>query len=158
MAARKKIRSKKAAADTPKTGRPSSYSEAVADQICDAVAEGRLITDICDSEGFPSYKTFRKWRAEHESFSERIARAREDQMDYYADRIMRLNAEMNATNWQYTNAQIRNIQWLMGKLKAATYGERTALTGADGGAIKVQKIEREELIGKLVGRDTKSEA
>jgi hypothetical protein len=59
-------------------------------------------------------------------------------MDYYSDRIMRLNDGMNAANWQFTNAQIHNIQWLMGKLKAAQYGDKTALTNANGdGPVKL---------------------
>jgi hypothetical protein len=119
-------------------GRKSDYTEALADAICDRIAAGDLITDICDSKGFPTYKTFRKWRAEHEEFSKHITRAREDQMDYYSDRIMRLNDGMNAANWQFTNAQIHNIQWLMGKLKAAQYGDKTALTNANGdGPVKL---------------------
>ncbi len=112
-------------------GRPSSYTESTADEICDRVAAGDLITDICEEEGFPSYKTFRKWRAERSEFSQRIARAREDQQDYYSDRIMRLNMSMDAANWQFVNAQIRNIQWLMGKLNAK-YGDKLAHTNPSG--------------------------
>ena len=117
--------------------RPSEYSEAIADQIGDLIASGGLITEICEKEGFPSYKTFRKWRREHEDFSKHIARAKEDQADYYADRLMRLNNSMNADNWQFVNAQIRNLQWLMGKLKVATYGDRVQNehTGEGGGPI-----------------------
>lgn len=120
-------------------GRPSSYSEKVADEICDRVAAGDLITQICEEEGFPSYKTFRKWKAEHAEFSKRIACAREDQMDYYADRIMRLNNDMDAANWQFKNAQIRNIQWLMGKLKAAQYGDKVQNehSGKDGAPLVI---------------------
>jgi len=119
-------------------GRPSTYSEAMAEAICDEVAAGGLITEICDQAGYPDYKTFRKWRTEHADFSKRIARAKEDQMDYYCDKIVRLNASMNADNWQYVNAQIRNTQWLMGKLKAAQYGDKVQaeVTGAEGGPIQ----------------------
>ena len=120
-------------------GRPSSYEESVAEEICDRVAAGELITEICEIEGFPTYKTFRRWKAAHEDFAKRIACAREDQMDYYCDKIVRLNATMNAANWQFVNAQIRNTQWLMGKLKAAQYGDKVSaeLSGPGGGAIPV---------------------
>ena len=64
-------------------------------------------------------------------------------MDYYSDRIQRLNDSMDAKNWQYVNAQIRNIQWLMGKLAAATYGDKLAHTGADGdGPVEIALSER----------------
>jgi long-subunit acyl-CoA synthetase (AMP-forming) len=78
----------------------------------------------------------RKWIKEHDDFSKSIARAGDDQADYYRWRISKLNDSMTAANWQFVNAQIHNIQWLMAKLKAK-YGDKTAITGADGGAIQI---------------------
>lgn len=105
-------------------GRPSSYSPEVAEQICDRLAEGDYLTEICDSEGFPSYKTVRRWIADNEDFAKSIARASEDQADYFRWRISKLNDGMNADNWQFRNAQIRNIQWMMGKIKPRAYGDK----------------------------------
>ena len=113
-----------------KAGRPSEYSQAKADAICDRIAEGAYLTEVCDSEGFPSYKTVRKWIRDNADFSQAIARASEDQADYFRWRISRLNDGMTAVNWQYTNAQIRNIQWLMGKIKPKAYGDKVQLGGA----------------------------
>lgn len=106
-----------------------SYTDKLARTICDRIAAGGLITDICAEHGFPDYMTFRRWKEQRADFAENIARARAEQMDYYADQITKLNSELNAKNWQYKTAQIRNTQWLMGKLKACTYGERTVVAG-----------------------------
>jgi hypothetical protein len=118
-------------------GRPSEYSEATADKICDLLAEGGYLTDICELDEFPSYKTVRRWIAANEDFAKNIARAGEDQADYFRWRISKLNDGMNAENWQFTNAQIRNIQWMMGKIKARAYGDKlsTEVSGPGGGAI-----------------------
>ena len=111
------------------------------ESICDKLAEGEYLTDICELTGFPSYKTVRKHitdtMKDTDGFSNRIARACEDQADYFRWRISKLNDSMNADNWQFVNAQIRNIQWLMAKVKAKAYGDKTAITGADGGAIQI---------------------
>ena len=118
-------------------GRPSEYTEAKAEAICDRIAEGEYLTDICALSGFPDYKTVRRWIKKYSEFAECIARAGEDQMEYYRWRISSLNDGMNAENWQYRNAQIRNIQWLMGKIKPKAYGDKLGLTGGDGGAIQI---------------------
>jgi len=112
-------------------GRPSSYTPEIAEAICDRLAEGEYLTDILKDEGFPSYKTVRKWIAEREDFSKSIARASEDQADYFRWKISKLNDGMNAENWQFRNAQIRNIQWMMGKVKPRAYGDKLAVGGAD---------------------------
>jgi hypothetical protein len=120
-------------------GRPSDYSEEKADAICDRLAEGEYLTDICQLSGFPTYKTYRRWAEQNETFAKRIVRAHEDQTEYFRDRIMRLNDGMTAENWQYTNAQIRNIQWLMGKIKPK-YGDKvqSEVSGPNGGPIQFQ--------------------
>ena len=119
-------------------GRPSSYNETTANAICDRIAEGEYLTDICNEDGFPSYKTVRKWIAEREQFSKAIARAGEDQMEYFRWRISKLNDTMKANNWQYVNAQIRNIQWLMGKIRPKAYGDKVEqfISGPEGRPIQ----------------------
>lgn len=123
-------------------GRPSKYTEQLAEAICDYIATGMTLIDICEMTGFPSRITVNSWMRSNAEFLSRITRAREDQQDYFADRIHQLNMGMNAENWQFTNAQIRNIQWLMGKLKPKVYGEKAqvALTDGDGGPLVIKHI------------------
>ena len=108
------------------------WTEQLEEAICDRLAEGEYLTDICSRKGFPTYKSVRKHIAEDAEFSKRIARASEDQAEYFRWRISKLNDAMTAENWQFTNAQIRNIQWLMGKIKPKAYGDKLAHTGSDG--------------------------
>ena len=104
-----------------------NWTPELEDAICDRLAEGQYLTDICELKGFPSYKTVRKHIQDtakiEDGFSQRIARAGEDQAEYFRWRISKLNDSMNAENWQYVNAQIRNIQWIMGKIKPKAYGD-----------------------------------
>lgn len=118
-------------------GRPSSYTPEKAQAICDALAQGELITHICSKPNMPDYVTLRKWMRERQEFSDDIARAKREQMEYYEDKIQILNNQMNAKNWQYVNAQIRNVQWLMGKLNAR-YGDKVKqeVSGPEGKPIE----------------------
>lgn len=119
---------------------PTRYKPEIVQKMCDRIATGGLITQLCELKEFPTYTTFRRWKEAQPEIGENIARARAEQMDFYADEITQLNAQMNAKNWQFTNAKIRNIQWMMGKLKAVLYGDRLAHTGADGGPVGLTVI------------------
>jgi hypothetical protein len=101
-----------------------NWTPELEEAICDKLAEGEYLTDICELSGFPTYKTVRKYVAESAEFSKRITRASEDQAEYFRWRISKLNDSMNAENWQFVNAQIRNIQWIMGKVKPKAYGDK----------------------------------
>ena len=122
--------------------RPSEYSETKAEAICDRIAEGEYLTDICALKEFPDYTTVRRWIARYPEFAKSIARAGEDQADYFRWRISKLNDSMTAENWQFVNAQIHNIQWIMGKVKQRAYGDKSqvSLTDADGGPLVVKHI------------------
>ena len=61
---------------------------------------------------------------------------------------------MNAENWQYVNAQIRNIQWMMTKVKPRAYGDKLGLTGGDGGAIKHEIRGMREIRAELYNSTT----
>ena len=50
-----------------------------------------------------------------------------------------------------TKLQIETRKWLLAKLNPKKYGDKLAHTGADGAGPVVIKIDREEIIGKLIG-------
>lgn len=62
-----------------RTGRPKgdTYTEAVADQICERISDGETLRAICRSPGMPAWRTVYGWLVAHDDFSARIARARE---------------------------------------------------------------------------------
>lgn len=67
-----------------KHGRPSKYTQELADEICERLARGESLLRICDDERMPTDRTVRNWTVEHESFSSEYIRARETGMDAIA--------------------------------------------------------------------------
>lgn len=59
-----------------KRGRPSSYCQEVADEICHRVAEGEPLREVCRDERMPAWRTVYDWMAANDDFSARIAKAR----------------------------------------------------------------------------------
>lgn len=141
------------------TGRPSSYTDEIADEICARLAEGESLRGICSREGFPHRDTVRTWLDKHERFAAQYARARDLQAEYYAERIIsvaegrespdlnpddfnnpKLYREKVHENIQRDRLLVDTLKWTASKLAPRRFGDRVGLehSGPEGGAIKMQ--------------------
>ena len=128
-------------------GRPSGYTEAIADEICERLVRGESLESITRDAHMPHVATIYRWLQKYEDFCEMYTRAREDQADTLADQIIAIadqhpdtitvldsNGEVVETKvdsaliaWQKNRIEAR--KWTAAKLKPRKYGERTTLTG-----------------------------
>ena len=123
------------------TGRPSSYSQELADHICDELAAGRSLRAICrEDEEMPAASTVCRWLAQIDSFREQYARAREAQADALFDEILDIadtpqvgqKSVSKVTGLEITEADMiehRRLQvdarkWIAGKLAPKKYGDK----------------------------------
>ena len=132
-------------------GRPSSYTPETGETICERIAEGESLTQICRDPEMPSSPTVYAWLADErrKSFLSGYARAREAQMEALAEEILEI-ADDATNDWtEHQNADgttsrvvdHENIQrarlkvdarkWLMSKLASRKYGDRLDLTVED---------------------------
>jgi hypothetical protein len=58
-------------------GRPSKYTKAIIEEVCERLSKGEPLTRICRDEHMPDPRTVYLWAAENEEISSHIARARE---------------------------------------------------------------------------------
>lgn len=147
-----------------KTGRPSSYSDETADEICRRIAEGQGLREIGRAEGMPSKTTVMRWLADETRegwarFRDRYAQARMEQADHYAEEILEI-ADDATNDWmerrqgeetvevvnhehiQRSRLRVDSRKWLMSKLAPKKYGEKLEVGGTgSGGAIQVQIIK-----------------
>jgi len=123
-------------------GRPSLYTEELADKICKRLAFGESLNQICKDEGYPAESTVRLWALEdREGFSAKYVKARALQMEVYADEIIDIadesgfdaqvvdgRAVVNGEAINRARLRIDTRKWLMSKIAAKTYGERLDTT------------------------------
>lgn len=69
-----------------KTGRPSSFSQEIADEICERLAKGEPLTEICLDEHMPAWRTVYDWEKSQPQLSAAIAHARDHGHDAIAAR------------------------------------------------------------------------
>ena len=66
-------------------GRPSDFTQELADVICERIADGESLRAICTDDNMPSTSTVCRWLAKDREFQEQYAHARELQADALFD-------------------------------------------------------------------------
>jgi hypothetical protein len=107
-------------------GRPTDYTEALGDKICDQLTQGMSLVKICKADAMPATVTIYKWLREHPEFANNYARARDNQADYYADEILEIAD--NAEDPQKARLQVDTRKWVASKLKPKKFGDKIDMT------------------------------
>jgi hypothetical protein len=137
---------KKAAAKPP--GRPSTYTQAIADAICARIADGQTLRAICREEDMPAWRTVYDWLQADEGFAARFARAREVGADAIAQEVLDIadtplegirteigddgkTKTVSEDMLGHRKLQIETRLKLLAKWFPKKYGEKVAIGGAD---------------------------
>ena len=139
-------------AESSPIGRPSGYTEEIADKICDGLADARSLRSICCDPDMPNQSTVFRWLADerYTDFRERYARAREAQADALFDEMLDI-ADDGTNDWverkredgstdtvldhehvQRSKLRIDARKWMAAKLRPKVYGDKIDLTSSDG--------------------------
>lgn len=117
------------------------FTTAIADTICERIANGESLRAICDEDGMPSKTSVFRWLADNEAFRDQYARARETQADALFDDVLEIadNARndwmerrgeedagwvANGEHIQRSKLRIDARKWMAGKLRPKVYGEK----------------------------------
>lgn len=119
------------------TGRPSSFTQEIADEICERLAKGDPMARICEDEAMPCYTTVWKWEKDHPEFAKASAHARVSGTHFMADDCIRI-ADAEDIEAADKRIMIDTRIRLIGKWNARGYGDKVALTGEGGGPIRTE--------------------
>jgi len=138
-------------------GRPSSFTQQIADIICIRISEGESLKSITLDEDMPDRATVYRWLAANPAFCDMYARAREDQADTLADEILAIADEqpeiipvvdkrtgeliehkLDGAFLQWQRNRIDTRKWIAMKLKPRKYGERLVHAGDPEAPMEVQ--------------------
>ena len=147
-------------------GRPTDFTQALADGICERIADGESLRAVCSDGSMPHRSTVFRWLAAHDAFRDQYALAREEQAETLADEIVSIadeacttvradkhpgvkaddeegNAEVvfDATAVARNRLRVDARKWVASKLKPKKYGARTTLAGDPSAPIAFSRIE-----------------
>lgn len=130
-----------------KRGRPTTFTQHMANVICTRIAEGESLREIVKTEGMPDRTTVYDWLLRDENFANQYTRAREEQADTLADEILAIADESPEVDYirdkqgnvidikidsgyvAYQRQRIDSRKWIAMKLKPKKYGDKLALGG-----------------------------
>jgi hypothetical protein len=125
-------------------GRPSTFTQEVADAICERIAAGESLRLIVLDEGMPDERTVYRWLDRDEAFRQQYARAREAQADAMVEDILEICDDArndwmerrgeedagwvaNGEHIQRSKLRVDARKWLMSKLAPKKYGDKLDL-------------------------------
>ena len=108
-------------------GRPSSFNQKTADEICERMAVGESLRKICRDNHMPAKSTVFKWCGDFNTFSDQYALARQAQADAYFDDAVDIADNATAAKAHVARLQVDVRKWAAGKLAPRKYGEKVAL-------------------------------
>jgi len=127
-----------------KIGRPTKYTQKLADEICSKLAEGESMRTVCKPTNMPCKATLFKWLRTKEEFLDQYTRAKLESADALTDEMLDIaddatndwmerqgkdaeGYEVNGEHIQRSRLRIETRKWLSSKLKPKKYGDRTNL-------------------------------
>ena len=135
------------------TGRPSIFSDELAATLCERLANGELLTAIERDDGMPGYATVYRWLETNTAFREQYARAREIGWSRLSEEVLELSDDsrhdwitedgerrIDHENVQRSRLMVDTRKWLLSKVLPKIYGDKLALTDANGGPLAIQVV------------------
>jgi len=145
--------------DKKKDGRPSSFTQDIADEICAGLAEGMSLRKVCKPDHLPCVKTIFNWFRTQEGFLQQYTRAKEESADALTDEMLDIADDgtndytvdkdgkdvLNTDHIQRSRLRIETRKWLASKLKPKRYGDKQQIDIADISEQRINELTDEEL-------------
>lgn len=131
----------------PKVGRPTSYTQELADKICEELATGYSLRTVTKDLKLPSMETVFRWIRTHPEFREQYIRAKQEAADAMAEELLDISDDgtndfmeddyhkgrtpgytINGENIQRSKLRVDTRKWLMAKMKPRVYGDKLDMT------------------------------
>lgn len=116
-----------------KGGRPSKFTQEIADRLCELIMSGLSVHKICDFDDMPQRATVNTWLTKNSEFSYQYAQALQFRTHLKAEErhelienafidIRNLPEGVNANVWaNLVKEQVRAIEWDAERLAAKRY-------------------------------------
>ena len=108
-----------------KTGRPTIFTQELADEICERLAHGETLRKMVLDEHMPVSSAIYRWLDTNESFKDQYARARIRQADYYAEMI--IDESFGAHDASIGRLRMDALKWASSKIAPKKYGDKIEL-------------------------------
>jgi hypothetical protein len=103
-------------------GRPSIFTQQIADHICERISLGETLRSICTDPALPDRVTIYRWMDKYPDFCNQYAKARLLQADTYFDQIV--EEAFSSHDAGIGRLRMDALKWVSSKLAPKKYGDR----------------------------------
>ena len=105
-----------------KMGRPTAYTDKLAQEICVRILEGQSLSKVCKSDDMPARSSVNKWLSENTNFSDNYVRACRIRRE---NRFEDLDEVVDTTeDVQRARLKVDVIKWQLSKEEPKKYGDK----------------------------------
>ena len=144
-------------------GRPTKFTQKLADEICERLIEGESLRKICLDKKMPSASAVCRWLGQNEMFREQYAQARDAQADTLEDEILDIaddgtndymgeDEEYDGDAVQRSKLRVDARKWIASKLKPKKYGDRVDVTSGGEPIREMDDSEKVIRIASILAR------
>lgn len=137
-------------ASKPKAGRPTIYSDELAVEICERIASGRSLRNVCLDKDMPAMSTVMDWLNKDDGFSEQYRRACEDRETTHFEEMLTIADEVLAETAEVAKAKLRidTRKWVLSRMNPKKYGDKQKDEDDNSKAVDLLAGLMKELSGK----------
>lgn len=110
-------------------GRPSDYTDELAVEICQRLADGQSLVTICEDDHIPQRDTIRRWCRDNAEFSAMYTQARLDAADSFSDLMAHIVEKEENPNM--INAKVNAYATIQARQAPRKYGTQRIGLGQD---------------------------
>lgn len=145
-------------------GRPSVYSQYLADIICGRLTEGDSLRKICRDDDMPCTATIFSWFRVYPDFLGQYTRAVQNRVETHVEEMLEIsddsrndtqvddegNVIVNHDHIQRSRLRVDTRKWIASKLKPRKYGEKIVQEHSGPGGKPIEVAQRNDLIERLL--------
>lgn len=151
--------------------RKDTYTQQIADEICERIAQGEPLRQICRDEHMPGWVTVYEWLKKYDDFAERFARARDLGYDAIAEETLdiadegtndwmeKLGADGQPVGWQLNGEHVQRSKLrietrlkLLAKWSPKKYGDKQQVEMS--GQLATSNMTEDEIRAELAALAT----
>ena len=131
-------------------GRPTVYSDKIANKICERLADGESLRKICESEEMPGKSTVMRWLLDdnHTDFWERYEKAWKSRAEGYLEEIVEISEEepvatyttkdgtvsetIDSAGVNRNRLRVDTRKWVMARMNSKRFGDKQEIEAGPG--------------------------
>ena len=126
------------------------YTPAIAEMICERIANGEIWYRICNTEGLPSYKSLYVWLDRYPAFAEAYARAQDIAAHARFEKALVVAEDATAATVSADRLHVSTLLRHAEVLAPQRYGSRRREAAPEPPLIVVQQYRRDPLGGPAI--------